>query len=75
MNIDEIRSSQDAFLRIEDVCGSIIPCSPKTLRKMLHANPKSVQIPVVRLGNRFFIPSKPFLNFLDGSGRNNDVSR
>ena len=69
MNIDEIRSSKDAFLRIEDVCGSIIPCSSKTLRKMLHTNPESVQIPVIKLGIRFFVPRKQFLHYLDGSGR------
>ncbi len=68
MSLDEIRFSKKPFLRIEDVCG-ILPCCPKTLRKQLHHNPESVQFPVIKLGNRYFIPRKQFIDYMDGADK------
>lgn len=65
MSLEEIRSCKNAFITIEDVCG-ILPCCPKTLRKQLRRNPESIRFPVIRLGNRYFVPRKQFLDYMDG---------
>ena len=67
MNLDEIRSCKKAFLRLEDVCGAVIPCSDRTLRRILRTDQASVHIPIVKIGSRFFIPRKLFLDYLDGN--------
>ena len=64
MNLEEIKTNKNAFLRLEDICGDVLPCTAKTLRKQLRSDPDSIRFPVVKLGDRFFVPRQQLLTWL-----------
>ena len=68
MSIDEIKNSKAEFLRLEDICGSVLPCSARTLRQQIKRH-DSGALPFIQLGERYFIPRQQLLKYLEkGSG-------
>ena len=63
MTIEEIRQSDEAFLKPADIA-SLLECNPQYIREQARKDPTLLGFPVVVIGSRTRIPRKPFLQFL-----------
>lgn len=72
MTIDEIYNSKKAMLTIADICGtdSVIPCLPRTLRAQYRQDPAQFGFPILKIGNRLYVPRLALIRYLEGDMSN-----
>ena len=63
MTLEEIKASNQRFLRPCDIC-EVMESDPQTLRVTARQYPERLGFPVSFCGNRLKIPRIPFLRFL-----------
>lgn len=68
MTLDEIRTSDKAFLIATDI-SDILGCDPHNIRLMAKQRPELLGFPVCVVGTRVKIPRVPFVQFFDGKNQ------
>ena len=63
ITVDEIRSSNKAFLLPADVA-DVLECDPQCIRILARTDRDALGFPVCVVGNRTKIPRIPFLKFM-----------
>lgn len=66
MTWSEIVKSDLLLLRASHICGSVLPVAEKTFRKQAKQRPETLGFPVCVIGEKVFIPRKPFIAFIEG---------
>ena len=68
MTIDQIRESDKTMLTPADVA-EVLCCDAQTVRVAARLKPELLGFPVCVIGHRVKVPTKPFIEFVEGKAR------
>ena len=70
--LEELKRSDDAFIT-PAVAASVIGCDPNNIRLTAQQRPELLGFPVCVVGRRVKIPRLPFIQFVEGTSRQDNT--